>query len=1131
MNDQLLVSLLDAVCDGLDGVAALCLSRHGGSVTASAGLSALLGWEAEPIPGETAEPLWARLRRLCTPDPGDLAQLAPSPAAGLVCRLRGATGDVAARLTVRDLNPGGGRLLILQRLVDADAAAVADVLRYEQIVSASSDALLFIDRQFRYQAANQAYLDMWQLQRHELIGQPVERIVGEAFFRDVVRPRLVDCLGGARNIQYVARVDHMPSTPRYIEATYSPSVNGDGEIDGVVVNIRNVTERVEAEQRLLRSEQRWRGLLAALPDMMLRLDCTGTILDYKPPHDQRAAQDLALGVGQAVDTVWPEAVAASIMTGIGRALAQAAPLTLEVEDRVGDPRALEFRMIAVGGGEVIATVRDVTAQRQASQREHMLSQMVEQSPDAILVTDEAFRVTYLNASFEKLFGWTLRELQGESPACLNAEADAETMQQRIYEDLLAGRIVCLDDVLNRRKDGSLFHCRFWVSPLLDAAGRVIGYVGSQRDVSRQVEAIAALAEREAWNRRLVETAMEGIWVLDADALTTWVNPRLLEMLGYDETQLLGRPLFDFLDEARVTEAREGFERHRRGERFVVELAFRRRDGSLMPTIVSATPMFDEQGDFLGAFGMLTDISERVAQERQREELLQRQRILLDHLPALVIFKDTENRILLATESVASATGLPRSEIEGQPSDKVYPDLAERYYADDLEVLRTGRPKRGILEPLQTADGRARWLQTDKVPYFDAHGEVAGIVVFALDVTDRREAELALVESERRFRTLFEQIPQGVVLHALDGRIMELNPAACQILGIDREQVLGLASTSPEWRCVHEDGSDFPGAGHPAMVALRTNETVTGVVMGVHRPRDGELVWIRVDAVPLVHADSGEPAGVFASFTDITESRLMQQALVQSQKMEAIGQLAGGIAHDFNNILGSILGFCELAQLETDPADDRLRGYLSQIDSAAMRAGNLVRQLLLFGRGEAASTVAPAALHVLLPEAAELLRPLLPPTITLDLQPDSTVSPLVGIDPLHLQQILLNLGSNAKDAMGDRGTLRLATGVGPGAGRTCLVCGERIEGEWARLLVSDSGHGIPHGIQDKVFQPFFTTKPVGRGSGMGLAIVAGLLRTHRGHALLHSSPGEGTCFELLFPLVDAKAAGGEPADSA
>mgnify|MGYP006286962131 CR=1 FL=1 len=662
------------------------------------------------------------------------------------------------------------------------------------------------------------------------------------------------------------------------------------------------------------------------------------------------------------------------------------------------------------------------------------------------------------------------------------------------------------------------------SPMLlrlrpDSAGRSV-QLRVSRVRSRRLPGVSFLIARQAgsqtWNRQVIDTAMEGVWALDVNALTTYVNPRLLEMFGYSEGEMLGRSLYEFVEAAHVEEAGRYFVRHREGQRHVVEFPFRRKDGSELNAIVSATPIVDDAGRFIGAIGMLTDITDRVREERERLAMIERQSVLLDHVPALIIFKDTENNILLTTESVARATGLPRSRIEGRHSSEIYPEMADRYFSDDLDVIRTGRPKRGIVESLRGVDGGVRWLRTDKVPYRDANGGIAGIVVFAVDITELKAAELALADSERRFRTLYEQIPQGVVLHGTDGRIVEANPAACRILGLAREQILGLASTSPQWRCMHEDGSDFPGSEHPVMQAVRTGAPVSGVVMGVTGGNRPGVVWILIDAVPLFDPVTGESEGVFASFSDITESRQWQQALVQSQKMEAIGQLAGGIAHDFNNILGSVLGFCELAQMHAEAADGRMNGYLRQIERAAERARDLVRQLLVFSRGESTGAARAAPLDSMVDGAVELLRPLLPPTVDVVVELPGAV-PVVAIDPLHLQQILLNLGLNASDAMSGKGCLCIRIEEIRVDGLQCAVCGQRVRGSWASLSVRDSGRGIEAQHLDSLFQPFFSTKPVGTGSGMGLAVVAGLLRTYGGHVSVDSRPGEGARFDLFFPL--------------
>jgi len=298
------------------------------------------------------------------------------------------------------------------------------------------------------------------------------------------------------------------------------------------------------------------------------------------------------------------------------------------------------------------------------------------------LTDEQFRITYINPAFESLFGWSFQELQGRTPDILNAEEDADEFQRALYERIVAGEGVSATAV-NRRKDGSLFDCEFWVSPRRDTKGSIIGYMGSQRDVS-----------------------------------------------------------------------------------------------------------------------------ERQKGEQAQLKLLQERDVLLENSPALILYKDTQNNIIRVTESVAQATGVPRGQIEGRHSSEVYPGMADRYYQDDLEVMRSGEPKRAIIEPLPLPDGTTRWLSTDKIPHRDEHGEVDGIIVFAVDITDIKNAELALRESEHKYRTLFQRIAQGVVIHGSDGQILDCNPAAESILGYSREQLLDMSSLTPAWHCIHEDGSDF-----------------------------------------------------------------------------------------------------------------------------------------------------------------------------------------------------------------------------------------------------------------------------------------------------------------------------------
>jgi signal transduction histidine kinase len=300
-----------------------------------------------------------------------------------------------------------------------------------------------------------------------------------------------------------------------------------------------------------------------------------------------------------------------------------------------------------------------------------------------------------------------------------------------------------------------------------------------------------------------------------------------------------------------------------------------------------------------------------------------------------------------------------------------------------------------------------------------------------------------------------------------------------------------------------------------MEALRSGLPVKNTMMGVFNAQQDDFVWIVVDAAPIFRRKDGAAECVFVSFSDITELLQMQRALIQSQKMEAIGRLTGGIAHDFNNILGSVLGFAELAKMRNAGRDGKLDVYLRQINIAGGRARDLVRQLLIFSRGEHTDEAKPAPMKPMLVEALRLLRPVLPMNLRIRTELSEDTPP-VKIDPLHVQQLLMNLSLNARDAMRDGGVLGISLGVVRIDQEQCALSHQAIDGEWVELSVSDTGCGIPTEGRDRLFQPFYTTKGIGEGSGMGLAMVAGLVRTYQGHVLLQSEPGQGSRFRLLLP---------------
>jgi nitrogen-specific signal transduction histidine kinase/ActR/RegA family two-component response regulator len=257
----------------------------------------------------------------------------------------------------------------------------------------------------------------------------------------------------------------------------------------------------------------------------------------------------------------------------------------------------------------------------------------------------------------------------------------------------------------------------------------------------------------------------------------------------------------------------------------------------------------------------------------------------------------------------------------------------------------------------------------------------------------------------------------------------------------------------------------------------------------------------------------------ATLTDVTARIEAERQLKLLQQFEVIGRLTGGVAHDFNNILSSVMGFARLARerLVSDSVE-RIHHYLSSIENSGKRGRKLVRQLLTYSQGDAVSNAREVALSIVVRETREMLRQVLPATMNLDLHIDPSIPP-VRVDPLHIEQVLTNLVINARDAGDGRAHVAIELSQVEIQQETCSVCMQPVDGQWICLEVRDQGPGMDAAIIDRIFEPFFTTKKSGEGSGMGLSVVSGIVRSYGGHMLVDSAPGKGSSFRLLLPASD------------
>ncbi|MDY3560425.1 PAS domain S-box protein [Gemmata sp. JC673] len=646
--------------------------------------------------------------------------------------------------------------------------------------------------------------------------------------------------------------------------------------------------------------------------------------------------------------------------------------------------------------------------------------------------------------------------------------------------------------------------------LKDRLGR-LGPAVKQALVQRDLRAAERRARdelraSEARYRVLADSVPQIVWTARPDGAVDYMNRRAAEYSGVEDDRLIDWNWEHLVhpDDRPHTTATWGAVL-RTGEPQEFEFRLRRSDGAYRWHLARQVAVRGPAGVVERWFGTCTDIHD----QKTTAELLAQDAQVLAHVRDSVVVTDPEGVVTYWNAGATRLFGWTAQEMIGRRYSERFPAEFRPELSREVRARADGTEWHGEYEDLRK-DGTRVWVHARVGPIRDAAGRVCGVLGLASDLTDRKRAEESLA-------AVMRSVADAIVTIDERGTIGSVNPATERLFGYTAAELVGrnVRVLMPEPHSGRHDSylENYLGTGVSKIIGV--GREVEG------RRKDGTTFPADLSVTEFRTEDARHFTGVVR---DVTERKRLEAQFRQAQKMEAVGRLAGGVAHDFNNLLTVINGYTDL--LLGGPLAEDDRAALAAVRDAGERAAGLTSQLLAFSRK---AIVAPQVLDLkeVVAQAERLLRRLIGEDVALTVT--SHAGPCwIEADLNQLDQVIMNLAVNARDAMPTGGRLTFETRRIPVAPGTSTDSGELRAGWYVSLAVRDTGCGMSNEVKARLFEPFFTTKGPGRGTGLGLAVVHGIVKQAGGHIWAESVPGAGTTFHILFPEAPAPGGPGESA---